>query len=105
MEENKRKIIEERLFQLFAKNDQDKNENQLTKNISSGVKVIRRRKGKPDLHISWKKAFKAERSAFGWSGRGHLSPASGHVLEHIMRQGLQVMAELFRDLGEQALPK
>ena len=81
MEENKRKIIEERLFQLFAQKDQDKNENQLTKNISSGVKVIRRRKGKPDLHISWKKAFKAERSAFGWSGRGHLSPASGHLLE------------------------
>ena len=52
MEENKRKIIEERLFQLFAQNDQDKNENQLTKNISSSVKVIRRRKGKPDLHIS-----------------------------------------------------
>ena len=52
MEENKRKIIEARLFQLFAQNDQDKNENQLTKNISSDVKVIRRRKGKPDLHIS-----------------------------------------------------
>ena len=52
MEESKRKIIEARLFQLFARNDQDKNENQLTKNISSGVKVIRRRKGKPDLHIS-----------------------------------------------------
>ena len=52
MEENKRKIIEERLFQLFAQNDQDKNENQLTKKISSSVKVIRRRKGKPDLHIS-----------------------------------------------------
>ena len=52
MEENKRKIIEARLFQLFAQNDQDKNENQLTKNLSSSVKVIRRRKGKPDLHIS-----------------------------------------------------
>ena len=52
MEENKRKTIEDRLFQLFAQNDQDKNENQLTKNISSSVKVIRRRKGKPDLHIS-----------------------------------------------------
>lgn len=52
MEENKRKKIEARLFQLFAQNDQDKNENQLTQNISSGVKVIRRRKGKQDLHIS-----------------------------------------------------
>ena len=31
MEENKRKEIEVRLFQLFAQNDQDKNENQLTK--------------------------------------------------------------------------
>ena len=52
MEESKRKIIEARLFQLFEQNEQDKDENQLTKNISSGVKVIRRRKGKPDLHIS-----------------------------------------------------
>ena len=52
MEENKRKEIEERLLQLFAQNDQNKNENQPTKNISSDVKVIRRRKGKPDLHIS-----------------------------------------------------
>ncbi|MCK4620381.1 MAG: hypothetical protein KAT52_10585 [Desulfobacterales bacterium] len=52
MEESKRKKIEARLFQLFAQNDQDKNENQLTKNIYSGVKVIRRRKGKQDLHIS-----------------------------------------------------
>jgi len=52
MEENKRKEIEAKLFQLFAQNDQDKNKNQPTKNISSDVKVIRRRKGKPDLHIS-----------------------------------------------------
>ncbi len=52
MEENKRKKIEARLFQLFTQNDQNKNENQLTKNISSDVRVIRRRKGKPDLHIS-----------------------------------------------------
>jgi hypothetical protein len=52
MEESKRKEIEARLFQLFAQNDQDKNKKQLTQNISSGVKVIRRRKGKPDLHIS-----------------------------------------------------
>jgi hypothetical protein len=52
MEKSKRKKIEARLFQLFAQNDHDKNENQLTKKISSGVKVIRRRKGKPDLHIS-----------------------------------------------------
>jgi hypothetical protein len=52
MEESKLKKIEARLFQLFAQKDQDKNKNQLTKNISSDVKVIRRRKGKPDLHIS-----------------------------------------------------
>lgn len=52
MEENKRKKIEARLFRLFAQNDQNKNENQLSKNISGDVKVIRRRKGKPDLHIS-----------------------------------------------------
>jgi hypothetical protein len=52
MEESKRKIIEAKLFQLFEQNDQDKNKPQRTKNISSNVKVIRRRKGKPDLHIS-----------------------------------------------------
>jgi len=52
MEESKRKEIEAKLFQLFAQNDQDKNKSQPTKNISSDVKVIRRRKGKPDLHIS-----------------------------------------------------
>jgi len=52
MEENKRKIIEARLFELFEQNDQNKSKKQLTKTISSSVKVIRRRKGKPDLHIS-----------------------------------------------------
>ena len=52
MEESKRKKIEARLFQLFAQNDQNKKKNQPTKNIPSDVKVIRRRKGKPDLHIS-----------------------------------------------------
>jgi len=52
MDESKRKEIEARLFQLFAQNDQNKNEIQPTRSISSGVKVIRRRKGKPDLHIS-----------------------------------------------------
>ena len=52
MEESKLKQIEAKLCQLFAQNDQDKNKNQLTRNISSDVKVIRRRKGKPDLHIS-----------------------------------------------------
>jgi hypothetical protein len=52
MEESKRKEIEAKLFQLFAQNDQDKNKNQPTKIVSSDVKVIRRRKGKPDLHIS-----------------------------------------------------
>lgn len=52
MEESKRKEIEARLFQLLAQNDQNKNENQPTKSIPSGVKAIRRRKGKPDLYIS-----------------------------------------------------
>ena len=52
MEESKRKEIEARLCQLCAQNNQAKNENQLTKNIASGVKVIRRRKGKPDTNIS-----------------------------------------------------
>jgi len=51
MEEKKRKEIEARLAQLFAQNEENKNENQADKSIPSGVKVIRRRKGKPDLHI------------------------------------------------------
>ena len=51
MEEKKRKEIEARLIQLLAENDQQKNENQPKKSIPSGVKAIRRRKGKPDLHI------------------------------------------------------
>ena len=52
MEESKRKEIEARLVQLFAQNYQNKEENQPTKSIPSGVKAIRRRKGKPDLYIS-----------------------------------------------------
>ena len=62
MEENKRKIIEERLFKLFAQNDQDKNENQLINNISSGVKVIRRRKGKTGSAYLLKQGIKTERA-------------------------------------------
>ena len=52
MEENKRKEIEARLIQLFAQHDRNKNEDQPTKSMPSGIKAIRRRKGKPDLYIS-----------------------------------------------------
>ena len=51
MEEAKLKKIEERLYQLFAKADETRNEKPSVKRTSNGVRVIRRRKGKPDLYI------------------------------------------------------
>ncbi len=51
MEEAKLKKIEERLYQLFAKFGETRNEKPPVKRTSSGVRIIRRRKGKPDLHI------------------------------------------------------
>ena len=55
MEEAKLKKIEERLYQLFAKVDETRNEKPSVKRTSNGVRVIRRRKGKPDLYIPWKR--------------------------------------------------
>ncbi|MEE8397961.1 MAG: hypothetical protein V3S89_03070 [Desulfobacterales bacterium] len=51
MEVAKRKEIENRLYQLLAASNQTKNEKSPTKPSTPGVRVIRRRKGKPDLHI------------------------------------------------------
>ena len=52
MDETKFKKIEARLNQLFAQIDQDRNKKSPATKTSSGVRVIRRRKGKPDFHIS-----------------------------------------------------
>jgi hypothetical protein len=52
MEENKRKAIEAKLNQLFTKINLNSN---LAHNDPKGptvVKVIRRRKGKPDLQVA-----------------------------------------------------
>jgi len=52
MDASKRKQLEAKLYQLLAENDQSKNENSSVRSISTGARVIRRRKGKPDLQVS-----------------------------------------------------
>jgi len=52
MEVAKRKEIENKLYQLLRQTDQTVNEKPPAKPSPPGVRVIRRRKGKPDLHIS-----------------------------------------------------
>ncbi len=52
MEVAKKKEIEERLYQLLAQADQTKDEKPPAKGLSAGVRIIRRRKGKPDRHIT-----------------------------------------------------
>jgi hypothetical protein len=52
MDENKRKKIEAKLLQLFTQTDHDQNDNARTQATPTVVKVIRRRKGKPDLQVA-----------------------------------------------------
>ena len=52
MDENKRKKIEAKLLQLFTRTDQTKDAGSHTKTGPTVVKVIRRRKGKPDLQVA-----------------------------------------------------
>lgn len=52
MDESKRKQLEAKLYQLLAENDQSKNKSFPVKSISSGARVIRRRKGKADLQVA-----------------------------------------------------
>ncbi|MBC2711816.1 MAG: hypothetical protein HGJ94_12760 [Desulfosarcina sp.] len=52
MDENKRKKIEAKLFQLFMQTDQNRNAGSHAKTTPTVVKVIRRRKGKPDLQVA-----------------------------------------------------
>jgi len=52
MNDNKRKKIEAKLFQLFMQTDPKENTGPHTKTTPTIVKVIRRRKGKPDLQVA-----------------------------------------------------
>lgn len=51
MEETKRKEIEAKLYQLIAKNNLNGNEESPAKRETQGAKIIRRRKGKPDVRV------------------------------------------------------
>ena len=52
MDENKRKEIESKLNQLFSKTNADRKSTFLDRRSAPVVKVIRRRKGKPDFQVS-----------------------------------------------------
>ncbi len=52
MDEAKRKMIEARLYELFAQAERVGLQNAPLKSTASGTRVIRRRKGNPDVHIS-----------------------------------------------------
>ena len=52
MEEEKRKQLEAKLNQLFAQYDQPKESEPPLEKAAPGIRLIRRRKGNPDKHIS-----------------------------------------------------
>jgi hypothetical protein len=52
MDENKRKKIEAKLLQLFTQTDQNQDNPLQSKSTPTVVKIIRRRKGKPDLQVA-----------------------------------------------------
>ena len=52
MDPDKIKELEARLHQLFAQDNKTEEKSSSAKSSISGVRVIRRRKGKPDLHIT-----------------------------------------------------
>jgi len=52
MDENKRKQIEAKLIQLFSQTDASQQTDSYKKSSPPVVKVIRRRKGKPDLQVA-----------------------------------------------------
>ena len=52
MNENKRKQIEAKLLQLFSQKENPQQSRPSTQNRPIVVKVIRRRKGKPDLQVA-----------------------------------------------------
>lgn len=55
MDEAKKRMIEAKLCELFAQAEQVGLENSPAKSLSCGTRVIRRRKGKPDVHIAGEK--------------------------------------------------
>ncbi len=52
MDENKLKKIEAKLFKLFTQTDRHSNAEAKKTNSPTVVKVIRRRKGKPDMQVA-----------------------------------------------------
>ncbi len=52
MEEEKRKQLEAKLNQLLAEYDQPKESEIPLREATPGIRLIRRRKGNPDKHIS-----------------------------------------------------
>lgn len=52
MEEAKRKQIEAQLYQLIAQAEKARKEKKTAVSVSGGTRVIRRRKGNPDFHVS-----------------------------------------------------
>lgn len=52
MEEKKRKMIEDKLRLMFEQANRTERESRPARIVSGGVRVIRRRKGKPDLQIA-----------------------------------------------------
>ncbi|BBO67632.1 hypothetical protein DSCA_15620 [Desulfosarcina alkanivorans] len=52
MDENKKKQIEAKLFQLFTQTDKRHDAGSHIQTTPTVVKVIRRRKGKPDLQVA-----------------------------------------------------
>ncbi len=51
MDENRMKEIEEKLHQMIVFANKSKDKNQRAKSKSNGAKVIRRRKGSPDIKV------------------------------------------------------
>lgn len=52
MDEAKRKKLEAKLHQLLVQSDQTRDEEIPAPYVARGARVIRRRKGNPDLHIA-----------------------------------------------------
>lgn len=52
MDEAKKRMIEAKLCELFAQAERVGQEFSPAKSISCGTRVIRRRKGNPDVHIA-----------------------------------------------------
>ena len=51
MEEAKKKEIEAKLYQLIAQNDRTGDKKTAKKRETQGAKIIRRRKGNPDVRV------------------------------------------------------